>query len=144
MMRRSAARFVLACIPLVGACSLVARDADVGSNTALLLTLVRTSDADRLRGFAQLASGEWATTLASGDVLRETWRWEPDGRSLRVVCVGGAPDGSPWREERFGGEEHFGGEERFGGEEHFETELLEFIEPDRLVPLTSWIYTRPR
>ena len=140
MMRRSAARFVLACIPLVGACSLVARDADVGSSTAQLLTLVRTSeltseptsDADRLRGFAQLASGEWATTLASGDVLRETWRLEPDGRSLRVVCVGGAPDGSPWREERF------------GGEEHFETELLEFIEPDRLVPLTSWIYTRPR
>jgi hypothetical protein len=140
MMRRSAARFVLACIPLVGACSPVARDADVGSSTAQLLTLVRTSeltseptsDADRLHGFAHLASGEWATTLASGDVLRETWRWEPDGRSLRVVCVGGAPDGSLWREEHF------------GGEEHFETELLEFIEPDRLVPLTSWIYTRPR
>ncbi len=183
MIRRSAARFVLGCIPLVVACSPVARDADVGSNT----TSAPTSDADRLRGFAHLASGEWVTTLLSGDVLRETWRWEPDGRSLRVVCVGGAPDGSRWREEqlffvekdgrevrvrgsnsyrdgRFEGTVAFGDGTaearfvltqdvatrqlvrrwRFGGEEHFETELLEFVEPDRLVPLTSWIYTRPR
>jgi hypothetical protein len=181
MMRRSAALFVLACIPLVGACSPVARDVDVGLNTASGPTSGPTSDADRLRGFAHLASGEWATTLTSGDVLRETWRWEPDGRSLRVVCVGGAPDGSPWREEqvffvekasgevrvrgsnsyrdgRFEGTVAFGDRTaeaqleivqagrtrrlvrrwRFGGEKRFETELLEFV------PLTSWIYTRPR
>lgn len=91
MMRRSAARFVLACIPLVGACSPVARDADVGLNTASGATSGPTSDVDRLRGFAHLASGEWVTTLTSGDVLRQTWRWEPDGQSLRVLCVGGAP-----------------------------------------------------
>ena len=191
MMRRSAARFVLACIPLVGACSPVARDADVGLNTASGATSGPTSgptwDADRLRGFAHLASGEWVTTLTSGDVLRETWRWEPDGQSLRVLCVGGAPDGNPWREEqvffvekasgevrvrgsnsyrdgRFEGTVAFGDRTaeaqmeivqagrtrrlvrrwRFGGEERFETELLEFVEPDGLVLLTSWIYSRPR
>ena len=57
-------------------------------------------DADRLRGFAHLAAGEWTTTLASGDILRETWRWEAGGRSLRVLEVGNSPDGNPWREEQ--------------------------------------------
>lgn len=52
-----------------------------------------------LRGFAHLASGEWTTTLTAGTVLRETWRWAPDGRSLRSLGEGPSPDGTAWREE---------------------------------------------
>ncbi|MEY3142779.1 MAG: hypothetical protein RLY21_1272 [Planctomycetota bacterium] len=53
-----------------------------------------------LPGFAHLASGEWTTTLASGEVLRETWRWGPDGRSLRVTGRGEPDATTPWREEQ--------------------------------------------
>jgi hypothetical protein len=187
MMRRGAARLVLACVALAGACTPVARDAGVGSNANSNATSHATADADRLRGFAHLASGEWTTTLASGDILRETWRWEPDGRSLRVLGVGGTPDGRPWREEQvffvnddsgevrvrgsnsyrnsaFEGTVTFGDGTaearfvltqdaatrqlvrrwRFEGEDRFETELLEFVFGEGLVPLTSWTYTRTR
>ena len=33
---------------------------------------------------------------------------------------------------------------RFEGEDRFETELLEFVFGEGLVPLTSWTYTRTR
>ena len=144
-----------------------------------------TQDAAPLHGFAHLVGGEWTTMLASGIPLHETWRWEPDGRSLRVVGVGGVADGTPWREEqvffvdeatgevRVRGSNsyrngHFEGTVRFGsgtaeaqlvieqtgwtrrlvrrwrfdGEDRFETELLEFIDGEGLVPLASWTYTR--
>ena len=185
MMRRGTARLVLACVALAGACTPVARDAGVGSNTNSNATSHAAADADRLRGFAHLASGEWTTTLASGDILRETWRWEPDGRSLRAVGAGDSPDGTPWREEQvffvnddsgevrvrgsnsyrnsaFEGTVTFGDGTaearfvlpqdaatrqlvrrwRFEGEDRFETELLEFVFGEGLVPLTSWTYTR--
>ena len=80
MMRRSAARFVLACIPLVGACSPVARDADVGSNTALVLTSGPTSgptsDADRLRGFAHLERNAMLIGQGNRFELWDEQRWE--------------------------------------------------------------------
>lgn len=56
-------------------------------------------DAGAMQGFAHLVSGEWTTTLTNGTVLRETWRWEPDGESLRVVGQGGSVEGRPWHEE---------------------------------------------
>ena len=146
-----------------------------------------TQEAAPLHGFAHLVGGEWTTILASGIPLRETWSWEPDGRSLRVVGAGSVADGTPWREEqvffvdeatgevrvrgsnsyrngRFEGTVRFdsGTAEaqmvieqtgwtrqlvrrwRFDGVDRFETELLEFIAGEGLVPLVSWTYTRSR
>lgn len=53
-----------------------------------------------LRGFAHLVASESTTTLASGDVLRETWHWEPNARSLRAAGTDGVPGGTGWREEQ--------------------------------------------
>ena len=147
-----------------------------------------------MQGFAHLASGEWTTALASGTVLRETWRWEPDGRSLRVIGESLSPTTdprtpNPWREEQiyfvdpttntvrvrgsnsfrngtFEGTVTFGektaqaqvdinqeGDVRhlvrhlvrhwtFVNNERFDTELLEVIDGEGLVPLVSWTYLR--
>lgn len=150
-------------------------------------TKTGAADDGPLCGFAHLVSGDWTTTLASGDVLRETWRWEPDGRSLRVLGLGSETNRTPWREEQvffvdersgevrvegsnsyragtFKGTVTFGDHTaeaqfiltqdgatrslvrrwRFEGDDRFETELLELILGEGLVPLTSWTYTRTR
>lgn len=144
-----------------------------------------TRGADPLRGFAHLVSGEWTTVLEAGTPLYETWRWEPGGRSLRVVGQGDMADGTVWREEqvffvdpdsgvvrvrgsnsyregRFEGTVVFGNGTaealfaltqdgrtrrmvrrwRFEGLNRFETTLLEIIDGEGIVPLTSWTYTR--
>ena len=172
-MRVAACILVLSVVAMIAGCVAAGRDR------------MATQEPSPLRGFAHLAGGEWTTMLASGTPLRETWRWEPDGRSLRVVGEGGVADGTPWREEqlyfvdestgevrvrgsssfrdgRFEGSVRFGSGTaeaqmvieqtgwtrrlvrrwRFDGEDRFETELLEFIDGEGLVPLASWTYTR--
>jgi hypothetical protein len=173
LMRIPARRIAMVVLAMTTGCASVGR---VGA---------ATRESSPLRGFAHLASGDWTTTLASGDVLRETWRWEPDGRSLRVLGLGSETNSTPWREEQvffvdersgevrvegsnsyragtFKGTVTFGDHTaeaqfiltqdgatrslvrrwRFEGDDRFETELLEVIFGEGLVPLTSWTYTR--
>jgi hypothetical protein len=86
-MRVAACILALTAVEMIAGCVAAGRD-----RTA-------TQEPSPLRGFAHLASGEWTTTLESGEVLRETWRWEPDGRSLRVMGHGDPSKEAPWREE---------------------------------------------
>lgn len=173
LMRVPACMLALAVLAMTAGCVSVGRDGPA------------MRESSPLRGFAHLVSGEWTTTLSSGQVLRETWRWEPHGRSLRVLGLGGDSDGAPWREEQvffvddesgavriegsnsyrsgtFKGTVTFGDGTaeaqfviiqegvarslvrrwRFEGEDRFETELLELIVGEGLVPLASWTYTR--
>jgi hypothetical protein len=160
------------------ACSPRTREPDATRPTAAIET-------NPLQGFAHLASGEWTTILASGTVLRETWRWEEDSRSLRVIGGSISPTRDPWHEEQvffvdpvtntvrvrgsnsyrngtFEGAVTFGektaqaqiditqeGDVRhlvrrwtFVDDARFDTELLEVIEGEGLVPLVSWTYLR--
>lgn len=155
------------------------------SERGICARFTAVADPDMLRGFAHLVSGEWTTTLDSGDVLSETWSWEPDGRSIRVRGASLAPARSPWWEEQVFFVEKERGEVRvkgsssyrngafegtvvfardsaeasitimqdanrralvrrwrFLGTDRFETELLESIAGQGLVPLATWTYTR--
>ncbi len=178
---------------MVAGCAPRTNEQRAASSTATVKT-------NPLQGFAHLASGEWTTVLASGTVLRETWRWEPDGQSLRVIGESLSPTTDPrtpdprtpnprtpdhWREEQtyfvdpttntvrvrgsnsfrngtFEGTVTFGektaqaqvdinqeGDVRhlvrhwtFVNNERFDTELLEVIDGEGLVPLVSWTYLR--
>lgn len=173
LMRVPVRRIAMVALAMTTGCASVGRDG------------AAARESSPLSGFAHLASGDWTTTLASGDVLRETWRWEPDGRSLRVLGLGSETNRTPWREEQvffvdersgevrvegsnsyragtFKGTVTFGDGTaeaqfviiqegvarslvrrwRFEGEDRFETELLELIVGEGLVPLASWTYTR--
>ena len=88
LMRVHVRRIAIVMLAMTTGCASVGRDG------------AATRESSPLSGFAHLASGDWTTTLASGQILRETWRWEPDGRSLRVLGVGRNSDGAPWREEQ--------------------------------------------
>lgn len=173
LMRVPVCRLATVALAMTTGCASVGRDGSAARESS------------PLSGFAHLASGDWTTTLASGDVLRERWRWEPDGRSLRVLGLGSETNRTPWREEQvffvdersgevrvegsnsyragtFKGTVTFGDHTaeaqftltqdgatrslvrrwRFEGDDRFETELLEVIFGEGLVPLTSWTYTR--